>query len=514
MVRVGAYTFGPFRLDLQAHRLLRDGVPVDLSGHLVDVLAFLVAHEGELVERERLLDALWPGVFVTDNTVSRAISDLRRALQDPPRDARFIQTVARRGYRFVAPVTREPDTQPPAPPERAHDAEAPHPSPGARPEDPGWRALRDLVAAIPDLEAFGLARLPDVRTRLRQAVADLPGYAPVHVALASAGALAFEASRTSAPDREALEEALAHARRGCALDPGLAEAWATLAFVCTLGGVDAEDARAAARQAARLEPGSWRHHFRLAFAAWGDERLRAVSRTLALMPGMPFACLVGAMVHVARGAGQAALDLLEHASPAVAPVGDEPARLPAAGLDWLRGAILGGSPDAASRTSARVYTDREILAHTPDRLYATEYAVNAWDWQAGWWRRDGDLAAAAGALGRALHLNPQHARSAVALAGIAAATGQPDAVALAARAADRVAALRVSGREGEAVTCEALGAVLRGAPDQALRLLDAMLARAPAGHVGWTIPIDPWLADLHGTPGYAGVLHRLARRAV
>lgn len=525
---VTAYSFGPFRLDLRAHRLLRDGVPVDLSAHLVDLLIYLVRHEGELIERDRLLDAVWPGVFVTDNAVTRAVSDLRHALGDDPREPLFIQTATRRGYRFVAGVSEELEPQPSRVGEEAEPGDTGPPgrtagpgrrdrSSGAPPmpgQDADWLALRDLVSAIPELEAFDLARLRDVRARLRAAAERLPGYAPVHVALANAGAIAFEASRTSAPDRAALEEALGHARRGCTADPALAEAWATLAFVLTVSGIEPEEARAAARRAAMMEPDSWRHHFRLAFAAWGDERLRAVSRTLALMPGMPYACLAGAMVHVARGAFAAALDLLDRALPAAVAGDDAPVRLPAAGLDWLRGAVLGAAPDPASQQAAFEHAMLEIRAHDATRLYATEFAVNAWHWQAGWRHRHANRDGAAAALDAALHLNPRHARSAVALAAVAAALGRADATALSARADDLVAALRSSGREADAATCDALGAALRGEPDRALRVLGTMLAHAPAGHAGWTTPIDPWFAHLQGTPALAHVLQRLAGRAV
>ena len=60
------------------------------------------------------------------------------------------------------------------------------------------------------------------------------------------------------------------------------------------------DARAAASRAVVLEPDNWRHHFRLAFVSWGEERLRAAHRTLALLPGFPLAHWLAATVHVAR----------------------------------------------------------------------------------------------------------------------------------------------------------------------------------------------------------------------
>ena len=295
--------------------------------------------------------------------------------------------------------------------------------------DPEWPALRALVDSIPDLEAFDLARLPATRDRLRLAVERLPRYAPAHVALASAATLTFEATRASAPDRELLAEAVTHARTACELDPGLAEAWATLAFALTVGGLDADEARAAARRAVMIDGGSWRHHFRLAYASWGDERLRAVARTLALVPGMPFACFAGAMVHVARGARRAALDLLDQAAAPALAKGDAepPARLPAAGLDWLRGAVLGSATDEASRESAFERAERGIASYAPGRLYAAEFAVNAWHWRAGWLYRDGNVDAAVGALEAALRLDATHARSTVALAGVTAGRNRDEA---------------------------------------------------------------------------------------
>ncbi|MCU0256375.1 MAG: transcriptional regulator, partial [Vicinamibacterales bacterium] len=349
--------FGPFRLDLRAHRLLRGDAPVPLSAHLVDLLALFASRAGELLTKDAIFAAAWPDVFVTDNTLARAVADLRRALGDDPAAPRYLQTVARRGYRFVAPVTAVDDR--PATP-------APDPA-GAFDE------LRQFVASVTDLERLRVDHLDDVITRLERAAGALPDYAPVQVALASAWTIAAESRRAEATrDRTTVERAIAAAERARALDPALGEAWATLAFALACAG-RWEEARAAARQAVRLEPESWRHHFRLALAAWGEERLRAAQRTLTLMPGFPYACFLGATVLVARGVLERAGDLAaqglagsEHAT------ADE--RLPASGLHWLTGAVAAAT---GRHGEALALFAREIDAHDAGRLYSTEFVVNA-----------------------------------------------------------------------------------------------------------------------------------------
>ena len=99
-----AYRFGPFVVDRAAYRVLEDGRPVDLTPKLLDLLLHLIENAGNLVTKEALLDALWPGANVTDNALAQAVSELRQALGDEAGDPRFIKTVARRGYRFVAAV--------------------------------------------------------------------------------------------------------------------------------------------------------------------------------------------------------------------------------------------------------------------------------------------------------------------------------------------------------------------------------------------------------------------------
>ncbi|HEV3056665.1 MAG TPA: winged helix-turn-helix domain-containing protein [Vicinamibacterales bacterium] len=98
------YRFGPFVVDRTRYRVLRDGAPLELTPKLLDLLLHLLEHAGDLVTKEQLLDALWPEANVTDNAIAQAVSELRDALDDEVSTPRFIKTVARRGYRFIAPV--------------------------------------------------------------------------------------------------------------------------------------------------------------------------------------------------------------------------------------------------------------------------------------------------------------------------------------------------------------------------------------------------------------------------
>lgn len=98
------YEFGPFRLDPHEGVLLKDDRPVSLTPKVFDTLLLLVENRGHLVPKEEIMSRLWPESFVEEVNVNRNISTLRRALADSPADPVYIETVPKRGYRFVAPV--------------------------------------------------------------------------------------------------------------------------------------------------------------------------------------------------------------------------------------------------------------------------------------------------------------------------------------------------------------------------------------------------------------------------
>ena len=110
------YAFGDFVLEPQQQRLSRrDGSALPLTPRPFSALVLLVERAGQLVDRDTLIEAVWPGVVVDDNSLSQVISALRRTLADDSVGSRYIQTVPRRGFRFIAAVTLLPapvDTAP------------------------------------------------------------------------------------------------------------------------------------------------------------------------------------------------------------------------------------------------------------------------------------------------------------------------------------------------------------------------------------------------------------------
>src|SRR6267143_1475249 len=101
------YAFGEFRLDAASRVLFRAGEMLALYPKAIDVLIFLVESQGHVATKEKLLEHVWPGIFVEESTLTRSISVLRKALGDTPEGHAYIFTVPKRGYRFVAPVRKE-----------------------------------------------------------------------------------------------------------------------------------------------------------------------------------------------------------------------------------------------------------------------------------------------------------------------------------------------------------------------------------------------------------------------
>ena len=632
-----SYKFGPFLVDGGAYRLTRDGTIVPLSPKIIDLLLFLAARPSALVSKDELFKALWPDVAVTDNALTQAVSELRQALGDDAANPKYVQTVARRGYRFISPV--EPVTpvsaQPPPPPEppsagpviavldfdnvsgdaslswlsygiaetvtndlrvaaprildrarvtegvaeagrelaalrrtlgidravvgsfqRAGDrlrvtariidavsgecladakADGPldqvfdlqdrivtqfidalgagKPGPAERRhyrETSSLEAYQAFTEGRVRLESLDAALVPGAIADFERAVALDPRYAAAHVGLGNARFWQYEMSRArNQPDGALLARAIDHVRRAIELERDLADAHATLAFLLVSAGRSVE-ALAAARRAVALEPGYWGNQFRLAHAAWGDERLLALARVMELYPDFPFAHFEAAMVHIARGT----LDRAESTLREGTIVQDRQAHLkqryPAKGLHWLLGMVRLARADPAE---ALLEFDREIGSGA-GQLYAPEFAMNAHDGAGFAHLATGDAAAAVGRFRKALELFPEHARSLVGLGAALAADGERVAADAAfARAATAIEALRRGGRGGEAALVEAFHHAVRGKAEDAVTALERMLEKAELSFAGWTIPIEPLLAPLRGTPGLHGILVRLAARA-
>lgn len=120
----GRFRFERFQLDVGDRQLRRDGATVELNGRYFDALVLLVREQGRLVSKERFHDEIWRGIPVTDEALTQCIRTLRRQLGDDAGRPRFIETVPKHGYRFIAPV-------------EADDGAAPAPAPAAATPDAG-----------------------------------------------------------------------------------------------------------------------------------------------------------------------------------------------------------------------------------------------------------------------------------------------------------------------------------------------------------------------------------------
>jgi adenylate cyclase len=633
----GNFRFGPFTVETGAYRLLKGQAVVPASPKTIDLLLYLVARPSVLVSKEELFRALWPDVAVTDNALTQAVSELRQALGDDPAKPVYVQTVARRGYRFIAPVTAEP----------LHVPSSPAPSAAAAPPLPAigvldftnvsgdatldWlssgiaetvtndlraalqartldrtriveasarvgtaldalrrelqldmaivgsfqragdrlritaravdaatgealadskadglladvfdlqdRIVSQLSAAIgsrtsttrrstretSSLEAYqafteGRVRLETLdASQVPRAIADFgraialdPGYAVAHVGLANAHFLQYEMSRArNHPDGGLLATAIDHVRRAIELERELAEAHATLAFLLVSAGRTSE-ALTSARRAVTLEPGYWGHHFRLAHAAWGDERLRALARVMELYADFPFAHFETAMVHIARGSLDRAESVLREGALAQDRQAHQRQRYPARGLHWLLGLVRLARGDAAEAGDEFA---REVAGGT-GQLYAAEFVMNACDGLGFVCLRTGDHARAVQHFSHALALFPDHARSHVGLGAALAGAGRTKESKAAFDAAEAaIESLRRGGRSSEAAMAEASLAAATAQPDRAIACLMALNDPAGQPFAGWTMPVDPLLDPLRNHPEFQAILAALAQRA-
>jgi DNA-binding winged helix-turn-helix (wHTH) protein len=515
---VSRYRFGPFTLDVAAYRLLRDDVDVAVSPRLIDLLRYLVERPSALASKEELFAAIWPDVIVSDNALTQAISDLRQALGDSASRPVYVQTVARRGYRFIAAVTP-----------LASDAAGASDSAltaagsggfGSSPfslrsgrrarESSSLEATRAFLEGRWRLEALDADLVPDAIANFQTAVEHDPSFAAAYVGLANALFWAYEASRDlNTPETALLRRAVDAARQAMALDPELPDAHATLAFILVSAN-RTEEARAAGRRAVALDPTYWAHHFRLGHAAWGDERLRAHAEALSLYPDFAFAHFQIAMVHIARNELPLAEQTLRQGIVVRDRHQQSSERFPARGLHWLLGLVLLAREEDAQ--AARQF-ERE-LASAGGLLYAREFSIAAHNGLGLLALKKGDAVEAADRFRQALARYDGHARSHFGLAAALAASGESDAAA-SELAAGRAAAdaLEKAGRTAESVVASAIGDMLHGVADDACRRLALLVESAPPGFAGWTIPVEPAFRPLHSRSDFQQVLRVLAERA-
>ena len=175
---------GEWRANRTTNELGRAGDTVRIEPKVMEVLMVLADRAGEVVSRDDLLAAVWPGVVVGDDALTQSIIKLRKALGDNPRSPSYIETISKRGYRLIAPVVRNDavpathDEREPAPPESAGFSSSWHPFAG----DGGGHCVgfdggRFLFLRLTIAATAGSARSRRCRRRGQDRVAERDGAA-------------------------------------------------------------------------------------------------------------------------------------------------------------------------------------------------------------------------------------------------------------------------------------------------------------------------------------------------
>ena len=296
---------GDWRVDGPGCRIDRDGEQVSLEPKVMDLLLLLAAHAGEVVGKNSLLEALWPGVVVGDDTLARTVSKLRSALADDVRQPEYIETVPKRGYRLIAAVS-----VPESPSATAHRPSVPWmaavivvliaAAAGLWLHEPGTEDTRpsdaelligraddfymrftqaDNAAAI-DLYERVIAMEPDnARAQAGLANALVQRVIRWQEGASSAGTLgtALEVGLTETPQaRELLGRAQALAERAARLSPDDADVLKALGLVYSAAG-RIDDARRQYERAIELDRDAWEPLVNLGeLAKLGDDPAAAV----------------------------------------------------------------------------------------------------------------------------------------------------------------------------------------------------------------------------------------------
>jgi DNA-binding winged helix-turn-helix (wHTH) protein/tetratricopeptide (TPR) repeat protein len=161
------YEFGKFRCDPREHLLLCAGKPVSLSPKSFEILVALIQSNGRLLTKDELMEQVWPDSFVEEANLTVNISTLRKVLGETPGGQRYIETVPKRGYRFIAPVREYEGDGQSSPSTPTSGAEQAGPLPGVAPATasrPGsfrwWMAAAGLLLVAILVSAVLFSRRP------------------------------------------------------------------------------------------------------------------------------------------------------------------------------------------------------------------------------------------------------------------------------------------------------------------------------------------------------------------
>jgi adenylate cyclase len=155
-----ARTFGRFTLNLDRGALLADGAECTLRPKSFALLRHFVENPGRLINRDEIMATVWPGVFVTDDSIAQCVSDIRRALGDS--DQSLLRTLPRRGFLFTLPPSRDPEL-----PGSAVSASAPVSTPPPLPDKPSIAILPfQNMSGDPEQEYFADGMVEEITTAL------------------------------------------------------------------------------------------------------------------------------------------------------------------------------------------------------------------------------------------------------------------------------------------------------------------------------------------------------------
>ena len=227
------YSFGDVTLDVGEHRIQRGGSDVPLSPKAWDVLVHLVRRAGHLVSKQELLETVWPAAFVEEGIVAVHVSGLRKALGEQRGSVTYIETVAKSGYRFVAPL--------------AADDVVPRAKPLSTPD------VYELVGrARAHLMSASRSELPQAVFGFEAAIELDPTHAAAHSGLALA--CCAQAELRLLPPANGYGRARVSALRALAMDESSSDAWTALGSVMFMAEWDWIGAERSLQRALQLDP--------------------------------------------------------------------------------------------------------------------------------------------------------------------------------------------------------------------------------------------------------------------
>ena len=474
--------FGPFTLDERTWSLARDGSAVELSPRLVEILAFFAGRPGAIVTKDELLERFWPDVHIAENTLTRAVADIRKAIGDDASQPRFLQTVARRGYRFIGGPSPESD-----------DVFA------------AW--VKGRLA----LDSLELERLSGAVETFERAAAELPSYAPAHAGLANAISCrpkqpVLRARPTTNCSRGLLKQLVGPVRS----TRRWAKAGQSLDTCCRRparrkrlrrrrdGRLPSNQTTGGINIVSRLPPGA-RNGCAPSIARW-----RSCPGS-----GRPTCCRPWYLSHEARWTARSATP--RWARTINGNAGTTTHRYRQRGFIGFEASCCTRVATSRGRSPASVKRPpREAMATCTRASLRSTRA-----WPLGFTRlKLGDALAAEAEFRAALEATAGHARASLGLFAALSQTGNlAGADTMRVCTDEAIGELMRGGRAGEAALVAAGRELVRQRTAEAVDILDRLLSDALPGPAGWIMPVDPMLAGLRLAPGRSPLLAKLAARA-